>query len=200
MKEVTKWIDAHSDSPTIMLSTADHECGGLTLGIELDAPPDYWWAPQYLQQSTASVELLAAEYKKFNGTGEDEYVKNLYSRYGVKNPTTVELADAKRLKIDSSLGFVLAQALNSRLGINFATKGHSAVDVSLFGYGKGHEEFIGSHENTEVAGFVTKKLGLKLEPITKKLQAQKDWVKNIVQPQAGDLNKREGGRLANHHH
>jgi len=48
MKAMREWIDAHPDSPTTLISTADHACGGLTVG------EDYWFAPEHFVGATAT--------------------------------------------------------------------------------------------------------------------------------------------------
>ncbi|KAF8465340.1 alkaline-phosphatase-like protein [Kalaharituber pfeilii] len=201
MKAITQWIDRHSDSPTIMISNADHECGGLTLaGKVLDSSPYYWWAPAALKNATGSTEIIAGKWKSYTGPAPDAYLVELFSKYGVSDPSAEELAAATAAKDKAvTASFVFANALSKRTGANFATTGHSAVDVSLFGYGPGHEDFIGNHDNTEVAFFVANKLKLDLKTISRKLQNEKEWIKDYVLPPAGKA-KKSRRSLAMHHH
>lgn len=192
MKELTKWIDRHSDSPTVLISNADHECGGLTVG------DNYMWLPAALENSKASSEFTAKEWKAYTGSDADGFLLSLFKKYGVLNPTAEQLAAAKAAKTDAyASNLVFAKALADLLNINFASLGHTAVDVSLFGYGPGHEEFRGNHDNTEVAGFVTRMLNLNLMKVTKRLQKEKKWIKEHVKAPEGQKVKRN---LAHHHH
>ena len=189
MKAITEWIDKHSDSPTVMISNADHECGGLSVG------DDYMWLPDALTKSKASSEFTAQQWEKYTGPDPDGFLLSLFQKYGVLQPTIEELAAAKVNKTATVSNFVFAEALAKLLKVNFASKGHTAVDVSLFGYGPGHEEFFGNHDNTEVAGFVSRKLNLNLDKITKKLQKETQWINEHVKPKETKVKR----NLAHHH-
>jgi len=189
IKAITKWIDSHSDSPTVMISNADHECGGLTLG------DNYMWLPDALTKSKASSEFLAKQWAAYAGADSDNFLLGLFQKYGVLNPTADELAAAKAAK--NNANFVFAGALAKLLKVNFATLGHTAVDVSLFGYGPGNEDFFSNHDNTEVAWFTAKKLGLDLDSISRLLQVETEWIKEHVKPKGAPKVKRN---LALHHH
>lgn len=174
-----------------MISNADHECGGLSVG------DDYMWLPDALTKSKASSWIIAQEWEEYTGPDPDSFLLSLFQKYGVLQPTTEELAAAKVEKPDASASnFVFANALARLLKINFASKGHTAVDVSLFGYGPGHEEFFGNHDNTEVAGFISRKLNLNLDQITQKLQKETRWIDEHVKPKQGKVKR----NLAQHHH
>lgn len=122
------------------------------------------------------------------------------------NPTAEEIAAGILNKAAAGTfgSDVLAKALNSRLGVNWSTKGHSGVDVSLYGYGVNHLSMVGNHENTEVAGFVARQLGLDLRSVTKKIRANTTFVDKYVLPQPkSEKEKRDAKNrraLAQHHH
>ena len=202
MNSMRKWIDEHDDSPTVLISTADHECGGLTLGYELDGAPEYWFAPQYFAGSKNSTERLARAWRDATTTDLARHVReNIFKPYGVMSPTNDEISRAITLKNSTSgFGVFLGQVLSERLGVHWATLGHSAVDVTLYGYGVNHEDFAGQHDNTEVAEFVAKQLDLKLDPITEKLRKNISWIKDNVKPQPGEAPKLKGRDVAMHHH
>jgi len=178
-----------------MISTADHECGGLTVG-------DYYmWLPEALTKSKSSSEALAVTWKSYSGPNPDSYLLGLFKKYGVLNPTPAQLEAAKAAKADPIVSnFVFSKALADLLLVNFATLGHTAADVSLIGYGVGHEQFSGNHDNTEVAGFVTRTLGLDLAKITKKLAKEKKWIEERVKAKEGTKVKRGGREHLAHHH
>jgi len=201
MDAMRKWIDAHHDSPTVLISTADHECGGLTLGYELDGAPEYWFAPKYFAGSKNSTEKLARAWKDTKTTDLARYAReNIFKPYGISSPTNDEVSRAIVLRnTTTEFGIFLGQALSERLGVHWATLGHSAVDVTLYGYGVNHEDFAGQHDNTEVAEFVAKQLDLKLDPITERLRKNTSWVKGNVKPQPGQTAKLRGRDVARHH-
>lgn len=205
MDAMRKWIDAHDDSETVLISTADHECGGLTLGYEIDGAPEYWFAPEYFASSKGSSGIYASSWKAYKPTDNSDatqYLKqSVYAPYGVLNPTDVEIAKGLELKASTSdFSRYLALALSKRLGANWATGGHSGVDVTLYGHGLNHKQFAGQRENTEVAGFVLEQLGLKLTGVTKKLRANRTFVDSVVKRQPGDPARMKGRDLTHHHH
>lgn len=205
MDAMRGWIDDHGDSETVLISTADHECGGLTLGYELSGDPSYWFAPQYFADSKGTSGTYAAlwkAYKSGNNSDSTEYLKkSIFAPYGILNPTDAEIAKGVELKASSGdFGRHLGLTLSKRLGVNWATGGHSGVDVTLYGYGQNHEQLAGHRENTEIADFVLEQLGLSLTGVTKKLKSNRTFVDGIVKRQPGDPAKMKSRELTHHHH
>jgi len=195
MHSITQWIDRHTDSPTLLISTADHECGGLTVG------DNYMWLPFALTQAKSSAERTAILWKSYTGPTPDEFLLSLFAKYGVPHPTPKQLAAAKAAKEDPLVSnFVFAKALAALLNVNFATIGHTAADVSLYAYGHGCGSFAGNHDNTEVAAFVTRTLNLDLRNITVRLGKEKKWINEKVKAPKGGKVRRRNDHLAHHHH
>ncbi|KAK9361581.1 alkaline-phosphatase-like protein [Lipomyces starkeyi] len=175
MLAVKQWIDDHDD--TALLSAADHECGGLTLGV-----PDYAWYPSVLTVAEHTSEYYAAIYEDivhFNSTEaqrESLIVDRVFGDYGIYNVTPTEIAG---LVTASSAAIYLGDLLSARAGINWSTLGHTAVDISLFGYGLNTEKLVGNHENIEVGHFMTTELGLKLKDVTEQMQSNESFVTSI---------------------
>ncbi|KAF8454376.1 alkaline-phosphatase-like protein [Terfezia claveryi] len=196
---ITKWIDKHTDSPTLMISTADHECGGLTVGNNIG--DNYMWLPDALTKSKSSSEAAAVTWKSYTGHKPHSFLRSLFHKYGVPKPTSAQLAAARAAKDSPKVSnFVFSAALAELLMVNFATVGHTAADVSLLGYGVGYEQFSGNHDNTEVAGFVTRTLNLDLANITRTLAKHKEWIEKRVKPKKGTKVKRGGREHLAHHH
>ena len=199
MLAMREWIDEHDDSPTVLISTADHECGGLTIGKEISTEPGYWYDPQYFAGSKASSGVLASAWKKYAGADQKAFLKTeIFGKYGINNPTEEELAQGLALKTSGFEAF-LTKALSSRLGVNWGTGGHTASDVTLFGWGVGHEKFAGSRDNVEVGQFVAKTLGLDLKKVGRKIQRNETFVQKYVLPQAEDDQLLEKRSLVHHH-
>jgi len=202
MDAMREWIDEHDDSPTVLISTADHECGGLTLGYVIDGAPEYWFAPGYFENSKSSTEKLSRDWKAATTTDLARYARdNIFKPYGIMSPTNDEISRAIALRnTTSGFGVFLGQAFSERLGVHWATLGHSAVDVTLYGHGVNHKDFAGQHENTEVAEFVAKQLDLDLDPITERLRKNASWVRDNVKPQPGQTARLKGRDVARNHH
>jgi alkaline phosphatase len=201
MKAMREWVDEHAeDSPTILISTADHECGGLTVGVDIDGAPEYWFEPQHFVNAKATPGPLAKMWKVYNGTDQKEYLKeNIFGVYGISTPTDAEYAQAIALKSDTSdFALFLAHVLSDRLGVNWASLGHTASDVTLYGWGTNSEKFAGSRENNEVGHFIAQQLGLDLESVQRKLQSNTTWMKEWVMPKT--VERKLARRSLAHHH
>ncbi|KAI5812141.1 alkaline-phosphatase-like protein [Pyronema omphalodes] len=200
MLAMREWIDEHSDSPTTLISTADHECGGLTVGKEISGPPGYWYDPSFFAGAKATSGPLSKQWAAYTGSDQKGYLKSeIFAKYGIAQPTEQELSEGIALKSSASkFAKFLTKALSSRLGVNWATGGHTASDVTLFGWGVNSKTFAGSRENNEVGHFIANQLGLDLESVTKKLQSNETWQAEWVKPKPG--HQRSARDLHSHHH
>lgn len=177
MQAIVQWInDGHSD--TALLSGADHECGGLTMGV-----PDYAWYPEVLDVARNTAGIYAQQFETFNETANAtetdkmKYLKEqIFEAYGIKNATKEEI---EGYFTADSAEIYLGEVLSARAGINWSTLGHTAVDITLFGHGINTHNMIGSWENGEVGQFMANQLGLNVANVTKILQANESFVQAI---------------------
>ncbi|KAK9453971.1 alkaline-phosphatase-like protein [Dipodascopsis uninucleata] len=185
MNTMKQFIDDHPD--TALLSAADHECGGLTLGV-----PDYAWYPEVLAKAKHTTSHYLRRYEQFMETNGNYTQQDLFSflaemvfaPYGILNPTKEEL---RGIFNADSMSIYLGEVLSARAGINWSTLGHTAVDVTLFGYGKNTEKMAGSFENIDVNKFMRDQLNLSLVEVTQVLQANTTWVKSIGPNEEGEM-------------
>jgi len=197
MKAMREWIDAHPDSPTTLISTADHECGGLTVG------EDYWFAPEHFVGATATNGVLAAKWAAYTGGDAGGYVRQeILAHYGISSPTDDEVNQAISLKADpTKFALFLSTALGQRLHLEWSSLAHTGVDVTLYGWGPHHGDMAGNRENTEVGSFVEKQLGLNLAGLTAKLRENTTWIQNSIQASDAALQGRQlHGRAFTHRH
>ncbi|CAE6461842.1 unnamed protein product [Rhizoctonia solani] len=192
-----EWVDKNQD--TVMIGTADHECGGLTLG-GIVTTGEYQYNPEPLAAAKHSSSYLAAQWTKYNGSDPDSFLTELFAQYGIKDANSTEIAVAKANKgntnfIDTHIG----QAMGRRAMIKWGTGGHTAVDVNLIGYGPNIERMAGNRDNTEVGQFITDQLGLDLPSATNLLNDKKNekWLvdkvgRDKVENGVRSLRKRHG--------
>lgn len=167
---VREWIDEHPD--TMMMSAADHECGGLTLN---------GFNPLPLGGATASTELLTRKFKNFQGSDSEKrafFRGEILPAYGLADATDVEVTT---LLDASNLGTEMGNLLASRAGVNWSTGDHTASDITLHGYGVGgnniKSDMAGNWDNTELPGYIEKALGVKMSDVTAILRANgTSWV------------------------
>ena len=170
MNFVREWIDKHPD--TMMLSAADHECGGLTLN---------GFNPLPLKSTSMTTEHAEALWKAFNGTDKRAYLKDtILPGYGLGDlPDT----DVDLILMNNKLASDLSSRLSKKAGVNWSTGGHTASDVTLFGYGAGWRggnlkaDMAGNWDNTQLPGYIEGVLNLKMSKVTEKLRrAGSAWV------------------------
>ncbi|WP_194867188.1 alkaline phosphatase [Pseudoalteromonas sp. PPB1] len=137
------YIDKNPD--TVLVVTADHSTGGLTLGSN----GVYQWKTDVVAKTKASVKELtnviseakpkqmAETWTQLTGLPFDEATKE-------------KLITAKK---DSKEALYKAanNIINDASYTGWTTKGHTAIDVQVFAYGEGRDAFIGSLNNTQIA-------------------------------------------------
>lgn len=172
---------AAADGNTLVLSTSDHETGGLTLARTI-AKPDggayspYYWLPEVLARASHSCEWVAQQLVAQPGLSTNATVA---AALGVTDLTADELArlDAARSACvvnGSALFFPfvyeLAAVLSYRAVIGWTTHGHTGIDVNLYAFGPGVDVLRGVNQNVEIGAFVESTLGVNLAMLTPEIQ------------------------------
>jgi len=189
-KRVSDWI-ASSRHPGVVVSTSDHETGGLAAAKrkhplrnwhksytngnpELhEEYPEYLWYPEVLANASSSSEYLAAQYAGYEGPAdqEEDYVREtiLIKGLGIHDASDDEITAIKDHKADGASAWVLADVISRRAQVGWTTHGHSGVDVNIYG-STGTCKLSGNHENTEVGEFLRDYLRVDVDAITKELK------------------------------
>ncbi|KAE8268978.1 hypothetical protein A4X09_0g3372 [Tilletia walkeri] len=222
---VTQWVDANDDGliePSIFVaSTSDHECGGLTLGLE--RPEDegeaaYLWYPDVVLAAKHSTEFLAADYLKYlssatrSASDAFSYMKqNIITQgLGISDVSDAEVQRAVDLGPSKSglpLTIWLSNLMNWRAHLGWSTTGHSGVDVNLYAYvaSKWSKRAVvtnflkslkGNQENTFIGTLTADLLGLDLQSVTNKLNnGTYSWTDSHkdLRPFTTGLDKYHGG-------
>ncbi|KAF5137347.1 Repressible alkaline phosphatase [Metarhizium anisopliae] len=176
MSFLRKFVTENPD--TQILSAADHETGGLTLGTGYN--------PAMLERANHTSEYLERAFALYQGPDRATYLRNvILPQYGLVSASD---KDVKKyldvLKRDgiSEMGSVIRRDFAKSAGITWATDGHSAVDVPLYGFAVGDKaysqmkEYLGPHtDNTQLALYMESALGVNLNKATEALR--ENWVK-----------------------
>ncbi|KAJ2849996.1 vacuolar alkaline phosphatase [Coemansia brasiliensis] len=182
------------DNPdTLLVSTSDHETGGLTLGID----PSYFWLPQSLQPIRHSAEYLCNHYLlhnslALNSNDRQQFISDtLMPEYlGIHNATADEIqiiidsleSSSTKAEPDSSseeennnrhkrCKRALGGIVSRRAHIGWSTGGHSGADVGLYAYGNHADRFKGNMENTHLGNLLLDYLQLNTDSITEALSS-----------------------------
>lgn len=131
---------------TLLLATADHETGGLSLASMQQGQPVYDYRYDELRGIRASALTMADEIRA--GATLEETLR----RY----TGSAALSDEQRQRFDeialqpANLRFAVASILSERAGIAWGTYGHTGVDVGLYASGPGSEAFRGVIPNWQL--------------------------------------------------
>jgi len=168
----------HEKTPTVMVSTSDHETGGLAVARQLHADyPEYVWYPSPLANASHSAERLALEYATYllsspSEAENREFVQaSIRNGLGIHDYTDDEVAALVR---DPSLAlYQYADMLSRRSQTGWSTHGHSAADVNIYSSDPAAARaLVGNHENTEVGRFLQAYLNVDVDAVTKELRSK----------------------------
>lgn len=135
---------AAADGQTLVVSTADHETGGMTLGRD----GLYAWDPAPLLVATASYDAINDRVS----AGEDiaEVARQSFGLDVLPDGVEDALRRAAAARSTAALRPLLDALSSQPAGIGWTTTGHSAVDVGLYAFGPGAGRFAGRMANDAV--------------------------------------------------
>lgn len=173
----------NDDTPGILVSTSDHETGGLATARQLhESYPPYRWFPGVLANASHSAEYLSRKYQDFASSLHGQLASRKEKRKYIRSELLelgLGITDSTNDEIDSIIdakpswppSYLFADMISRRAQVGWTTHGHSAVDVNIYASDPTHAPFlVGNHENIEVGQFIAEYLGVNLEPITKELR------------------------------
>lgn len=142
---------------TLVVVTADHETGGLSVG----GYGEYNFKPEVLKNARGSFEEGIAP--KFT----PDNIQEIMADYaGITDLTTEEMNTlAQAVKNKDKNFYALATAaeiVSRRADVGWTSSGHTGADVPVFAYGPYAEDFAGYLDNTAINQFMVNALGLSL--------------------------------------
>lgn len=146
---------AQNEGNTLVIVTADHETGGMSLGRD----EIYRWNPQPVHGVTRTPKGMA-----------DEYLASQRSLSSiVAEGVPFELTQFEKWALDATereedeARWAIAEVFNQRTVTGWSSPGHTGVDVPLYAFGPGREHFFGVMPN-EVLGQTLWSVFLRVEP------------------------------------
>lgn len=165
---------ARDDGNTLVVSVADHETGGLTLGRNIDGEGIYAWEPDTVAAVQGSHDAILSQAQEAAENGEDP-ARVIIEQTGIAGLTNEEHAALIDAFDDAyAFGDVLGEVVARRAIIGWTSNGHTAVDVNLYAYGPGASRFQGNHDNTFVGAALANLLDVDLQALTTQLREQVD--------------------------
>ena len=165
IKVAKAYVDAHPD--TILVITADHETGGLSLGSEgvyawntqvikgvkhtaveigrqlLNSPTDKVSA---LWQTLTGIQLQAAELKTLQ-----QALQVAKQAVGSQPLTSLEGLSKDQEKALAALHAVVKAPIDHYSKTGWTSGAHTAIDVPVLAWGKQRADFAGFQDNTDIA-------------------------------------------------
>jgi alkaline phosphatase len=142
MEYLVDYVEAHPD--TLVILTADHSTGGLTIG----AVSDYRWDASYIQNFKKSVPTIAAN--MLTETDKGQYVSDMFGF--ALNQQEIDSLDVINADMNPrAVQAILKDIINKRTNTGWTTSGHTAVDVDMFAFGPSAQVFAGNQNNTDIA-------------------------------------------------
>ncbi|KAM0264942.1 hypothetical protein ACHAQJ_000458 [Trichoderma viride] len=169
---------ANSDTETVLVSTSDHETGGLATALQEPGHlPVYNWYPRALANASSSAEFLASKLRTHAATTSSSKAdlkkwinkELVVTGLGISNASDDEL-EALADHADAAVE-IFSAIISLRAHVGWSTHGHTAVDVNIYSSGgPGTDKIRGNVENTDVGKFLRHYLDVDVEGITKELR------------------------------
>ncbi|MCP4115456.1 MAG: alkaline phosphatase [Desulfobacteraceae bacterium] len=188
--EAYEFYKAHADE-TLIIVAADHETGGMAMGISLDSK-GYFLKLNELTKVKASTEdtlwyLYPGIYKKYKDVEErhQAYIAHVEEYFGL-----TDLTEGERIKLikamevedrnqtlpyeeQTNYGYeytptmiAVAQLVSYRARLNWTSYVHTASVIPLSCEGAGSQFFNGFIDNTDIPRILAKAMGVELTPST----------------------------------
>ncbi|MCO1602405.1 alkaline phosphatase [Desulfosporosinus nitroreducens] len=187
VKVAFDFYNAHPKD-TLILVTADHECGGMTIGYSLTGYSTHFEKLQPVTMSYQEFDKISKQYKETNPATPklEDLSDKIKAAYGLDIATLTSYessllnnAFAKFMSADTKpsndqesvlygtynpLSVTLSHIINNKAGLSFSSYSHTGVPVPVYAVGTGSEMFGGYYDNT--------KIYYKLSSITKSARAK----------------------------
>jgi len=153
---------AYHSLDTLVLVTADHGTGGLTLG----ADGIYAYYPSVILAVQKSSDIIANAI-----ISNPSKTVELFLKYtGLSNITANEAQQLINAQSNfTQLRPLIVQIVSSYALVGWTTSGHTGEDVNLYGYGPAVNNFCGNLDNTDLALKLAKVFNWDVDAITKLL-------------------------------
>ncbi|WP_456472725.1 alkaline phosphatase [Methanocaldococcus sp.] len=134
---------------TLVVVLADHETGGLGLGLNYGKAID--------EDEILSIKASTSKMAKLIKSGEDP--KEVLKKYANIDLSAEELNKIKKAMNSTNkyaLSNAIAEIIDNRVGVKFISHKHTAVPVPLLAYGPGAEDFMSFHHHVDTSKLIAK--------------------------------------------
>ncbi len=188
-KSVEEAIDFYNEHPneTLIVVTADHETGGLTMGHALTGYNSNFEILHAQKISAQTFTLLADSLFEINRNQNMGFAMQLMEDYfGLGGVSGIPLSEYEKTMLEDAylisigkmelnedekylryggyfpLTATAIQILNNKAGISWTSWSHTGIPVPVFAIGAGSEMFNGYYDNTDIPKKIAKAMGFEL--------------------------------------
>jgi alkaline phosphatase len=137
---------AKADGNTLVIVTADHETGGLSVGSGESGEKFYYWDHDVIRSFKYTTAKIASDAQKSGSLLAE-----------VQKATTLKLTEKEKHQLNNAdlkdwyqTRRVVTNIINKRSFTGWTTFVHTGVDVNLYAYGPGSEQLRGHWDNTKI--------------------------------------------------
>jgi alkaline phosphatase len=153
---------ARRDGGTLVVATADHETGGLSLGASVGETSLYEFRAEVLHGVRTSAGRMAER------VDAGEPVANVLAEgAGLDDLAAAELELIASAAAGSDRELAIARLISRRAVVGWTTLGHTAVDVPVAAFGPGAGRFRGHRHLADIGLEMAALLGLDIEGTTR---------------------------------
>lgn len=170
---------------TLIVVTADHETGGMTLGYATSRYDSQLSLLQLQQMSTQSFTILSDSLLDIRENQTFDFAMSLVAKYyGIGGDTGLTLTNYEKQlfedawqvmtgmsDMDSDAKYVLygggsplaataTRVLNNRAGLGWTTWSHTGAYVPVYAIGQGHELFTGYYHLSDIPQRIRRAMGI----------------------------------------
>ena len=160
---------AKKDGNTMVIAAPDHGNSGITIGSKAtDSNYDKTLLSSFIDP-LKKAKLTGEGIEKMLNADRSNIVEIMATYYGITDLTVEEIAAIKETK-SGSMNKTVGPMIAKKANIGFTTNGHTGEDVPLYVYApKGVDLLTGTVQNTDIAAYMEKAMGLDLVAVTDKL-------------------------------
>ena len=130
----------------LMVVTADHGTGGLSMGAHVPSKGHYRWYPEVLRQITASPKTIAE--RCFEQPKAKQIACAEQALHYSLSPKEIKAFQSATQTQD--LHQAIKTSINTHSNTGWTTNGHTGEDADIYAFGRRAQDFAGLHDNTEI--------------------------------------------------